>query len=263
MLRRLQDLRQADGLDRWEARAERPLLVLALAFLVVLILPAVADLPRWAEVLLQVVNVAIWAVFVVDYVARLYLAPARWRFVRRHPLDLLLVLVPFLRPLRAARLLRLLRVSVVAGALHGRARRSLHATVATYVAASAGVLLLLSALAMYDTERTAKGGNIRTFGDALWWAATTVTTVGYGDRYPTTGRGRLIAAALMLFGIALLGVISATIAAWFVSRLRAVEETEERNEATLAQVLVEVRALRAQMEVLSATTESLAPGSPR
>ncbi|MCW2598878.1 MAG: ion transporter [Frankiales bacterium] len=248
MPRRLQHARASDGLARWEARAERPLLVLALAFLVVVIVPAVADIPRWAEVVLQVANVAIWAVFVIDYGARLYLAPERWRFVRRHPLDLLLVLVPFLRPLRAARLLRLLRVSVVAGALHGRARRSLHATVATYVGASAGVMLLLSALAMYDTERTAKGGNIRTFGDALWWAATTVTTVGYGDRYPTTGGGRLIAATLMLFGIALLGVISATIAAWFVSRLRVVEESEERTEATLADVLDELRALRARLD---------------
>lgn len=248
MRRRLQDLRQADGLDRWEARAERPLLLLAVAFLVVLILPAVSDLPGWAEVVLQVANVAIWAVFVVDYGARLYLAPKRWRFVRRHPLDLLLVLVPFLRPLRAARLLRLLRVSVVAGALHGRARRSLHATVATYVAASAGVLLLLSSLAMYDAERDAKNGTIRTFGDALWWAATTMTTVGYGDRVPVTTRGRLVAVALMIFGIALLGVISATIAAWFVSRLRAVEETEERTEATLAQVLDEVRSLRARFD---------------
>jgi voltage-gated potassium channel len=247
-MRRPQDLRTADGLTRWEARAERPLLVLAVAFLIVLILPAVSGLPGWADVLLQVANVAIWAAFVVDYGARLYLAPERWRFVRRNPLDLLLVLVPFLRPLRAARLLRLLRVAVVAGAVQGRARRSLHATVATYVGASAAVLLLLSSLAMYDTERTAKGGNIRTFGDALWWAASTMTTVGYGDRYPTTGRGRVIAAVLMLFGIALLGVVSATIAAWFIGRLNAVQATEERTEANLAEILDELRALRARLD---------------
>jgi len=241
-------LRTANGLARWEARTERPLLVLALAFVIVLVLPLTADLPRWADLTLQVTNVGIWAAFAVDYLARLYLAPARWSFVRRHPLDLLLVLVPFLRPLRAARLIRLLRLSVVTGAFQGRARRSLHATVGLYVGVSTACALLLASAAMYETERTAEKGNIRTFGDAMWWAATTVTTVGYGDRYPTTTRGRWIATALMLFGIALLGVVTATIAAWFVSRLRAVEESEERTEATLADVLEELRALRARLD---------------
>lgn len=101
---------------------------------------------------------------------------------------------------------------------------------------------------MYDVERTARGSNIKTFGDALWWAATTVTTVGYGDRYPTTGQGRLIAVGLMVVGIALLGVVTATIAAWFVERLRDVQETEERADATLAQVLDELRELRVRLD---------------
>jgi voltage-gated potassium channel len=105
---------------------------------------------------------------------------------------------------------------------------------------------------MYDAERAASDGNIRTFSDALWWAATTMTTVGYGDRYPTTGSGRLVAVALMVFGIALLGVVSATMSAWFVGRLRAVEQTEERNEATLAEVLSEVRALRERLDEVDA-----------
>jgi voltage-gated potassium channel len=92
--------------------------------------------------------------------------------------------------------------------------------------AAAG-LLVLAAAAMYDVERRAPSGNIKTFPDELWWAITTVTTVGYGDRYPTTGTGRLVGGALMLVGIALLGVITASIAAWFVDRLRDVQVAED------------------------------------
>lgn len=70
-----------------------------------------------------------------------------------------------------------------------------------------------------DAEQAAPGANIKTPGDALWWAATTVTTVGYGDRYPVTTQGRLIAVALMVVGIAMVGAITASVAAWLVSQV--------------------------------------------
>jgi voltage-gated potassium channel len=240
--------RRAAGYAAWERRAERPMLVLALVFLVVLVVPMVADLPPAGRTAFTVADVAIWSAFAVDYGARLYLAPARWRFVRSHPLDLLVLVVPFLRPLRAVRLLRLARLGVVAGAAQSRAQRSLHATAAVYVTTSAAGLMVLAAAAMYDVERRAPAGNIKTIPDALWWAITTVTTVGYGDRYPTTGTGRLVAGALMLVGIALLGVITASIAAWFVDRLRDVQIAEKTSEATLAEVLVELKALHARLD---------------
>ena len=66
------------------------------------------------------------------------------------------------------------------------------------------------------TERSVEGSNIKNFGDGLWWAVTTVTTVGYGDRYPTTTEGRFLAVLLMIMGISLVGVITASVAAWFV-----------------------------------------------
>src|SRR5450759_2995060 len=194
-----------------------------LAFLLVLVVPLMVDLPPAACTAFTAADIAIWSAFAVDYGARLYLAPARWRFVRSHPLDLLVLVVPFLKPLRAVRLLRLARLGVVTGAAQSRAQRSLHATAAVYVTTLAAVLMVLAAAAMYDVERRAHAGNIKTIPDALWWAITTVTTVGYGDRYPTTGTGRLVAGALVLVGIALLGVITASSAAWFVDRLRDVQ----------------------------------------
>jgi hypothetical protein len=82
------------------------------------------------------------------------------------------------------------------------------------------------ALAVLDAERGKPGANITTFGDAIWWAMTTITTVGYGDRYRTTAIGRLAAAGLMIGGIALLGVVTATLASWLIEQ---VAETEDEH----------------------------------
>ena len=116
-----------------------------------------------------------------------------------------------------------------------------------YVGASVAVVLVVAGVAMTGVERRDDDANVRTVADGLWWAATTVTTVGYGDRYPVTGLGRLIAVGLMVVGIALLGVVTATIAAWFVGRLQEVKATAEQAEATLQDVLTEMRALRADL----------------
>ena len=101
---------------------------------------------------------------------------------------------------------------------------------------------------MLDNERGAKGANITNQPDALWWAATTVTTAGYGDRYPATGTGTgtLMGAALMLCGIALLGVVTATLASWLVQQ---VAEVEEASQAATRR---DVEALTAQVAALRA-----------
>ena len=247
---RLHAARATDGYARWERRTDAPLLWLAVVFLVVLLLPLVVNLDPWAQTALSVVSAAIWAAFALDYLARLFLAPQRWHYVRTHPLDLLVIALPLLRPLRALRLLRLARVGSLLGLAHRRAHRSLHARVSAYVVATVLVVIGVSAVAMVDAERGAEDANITTLPDALWWAATTVTTVGYGDRYPTTGLGRLIAVVLMIVGIALLGVITATVAAFFVSRLQDVQEAEERTEATLSDVLAELREVRERLDAM-------------
>ena len=222
--------------------------MLALVFLAVLLVPVLVDLSSTQEAAVTTVNFSIWGAFAVDYVVRLYLAPARWLFVRTHPLDLLVIALPMLRPLRALRVAGLFRLGTVLGVIHARANRSLHFRVGTYVITAVIVILGVAAVAMRDAERGAEDANIESLSDALWWAATTVTTVGYGDRYPTTDLGRLIAVGLMVVGIALLGVITATIAAWFVDRLKDVREAEERTDATLSDVLAELREVRARLE---------------
>ena len=78
------------------------------------------------------------------------------------------------------------------------------------------LIAYIAAVQITITERGVEGSNIKSFGDGLWWAVTTVTTVGYGDRFPTTSVGRVLAVGLMLVGISLMGVITASVAAWFV-----------------------------------------------
>jgi voltage-gated potassium channel len=78
------------------------------------------------------------------------------------------------------------------------------------------LLAYIAAVQITITERGVEGSNIKGFSDGIWWAVTTVTTVGYGDRFPTTSLGRLLAVGLMLVGISLMGVITASVAAWFV-----------------------------------------------
>ena len=87
----------------------------------------------------------------------------------------------------------------------------------------------IAAIQITIVERVSPSGNIKNFSDGLWWAFTTITTVGYGDRYPTTTEGRILAVCLMVLGISLLGVVSATIAAWFVRLM----QNEERSKTPI------------------------------
>jgi voltage-gated potassium channel len=166
-------------------------------------------------------------------------------------LDLLVVVLPILRPLRLLRLVKLLSV------LNRRAGSSLRGRVIVYVVGGSGLVLLVAALAVLDAERGHDGANIRNFGDAFWWALTTVTTVGYGDQFPVSTTGRFVAGGLMVAGIALLGVVTASFASWLVERVAEVEE--ESRAATRRDVAAlrdEIAAMRGQLDRLSGSQVS-------
>jgi voltage-gated potassium channel len=229
--------------DRFERRTEWPLAVLALVFLVAFAWPILQPGigPSWRHVC-TVTDYVIWVVFVVEFITRLVLTDRRGHYAVRHVPDLLMVALPVLRPLRLLRFLVLLRM------LNRRATATLHGRVAIYVVASAGLVLLVSALAMLDAERHNPQANIKTFGDALWWAVSTMSTVGYGDRVPTTGDGRVVGAGLMLAGIALLGVVTAFIASWLIQQVRNVEtEAQTATRGDIAELRAEIARLTAAM----------------
>lgn len=209
--------------QRWEKRAEVPLLLLALAFLIAYAWPVLDPrLDPDLRTILEIASWTVWVAFVIDFAARLYLADGRRSYALSHWYDVALILLPMLRPLRLLRLLAFARV------LNRSAAGSLVGKVSTYVAGTAVMALGLGAIAVLDAEQDVSGANITTFGDALWWSATTVTTVGYGDRFPVTTAGRFVAVALMLVGIACIGAITAAVAAWLVAQV----ETDARAEAT-------------------------------
>jgi voltage-gated potassium channel len=237
---------------RWEHRTQRPLMALAMAFAVAYAVPIVKpDAGRTIEVACAVVEWVVWGAFAADYFVRLVLAEDRWLFVRSHRLDLCAVVLPLIQPVR---LLRLVSTLLLVGR---RARMASQVRLTTYVAGSVVGLLMFGSLAVLSVERESPDGNIKTLGDAVWWSFTTMTTVGYGDHAPTTGLGRVLAVGLMLSGIALLGVVTANIAAWFIARFD--DDVEERRQTAAIQALTEeVRALRAQVAALSGAGDTTA-----
>jgi voltage-gated potassium channel len=202
--------------ERWERKAEVPLLLLALAFLVAYAIPVLnTSVDASLRTFFSWCSWTVWVAFAGDFVIRVYLASDdRWRYIRRHWYDGILIVLPVLRPLRITRVLALARI------VNRSAVGSLIGQVATYVAGTAVMSVGLASVAILDAEQRAPGSNIKSFGDALWWAMETVTTVGYGDRFPVTTQGRIIAGALMIVGIATVGAITATVAAWLVDQVR-------------------------------------------
>jgi voltage-gated potassium channel len=227
--------------ERWRKLTEWPTLAAAFVFLAAYSVQVIGNLdPQeglWAETFLWVA----WAVFVVDYVGQLWLAPHRGRWFIRNLHELAILALPALRPLRLVTFLRI---------VHNKAGSALRGRLVVYVIAAAATLAYCGALTVEDVEQNIPGANIRSFGDAIWWALETITTVGYGDHYPITVIGRLVAAALMVSGIAVLGVITASIAAWLV------ESVSARTAAELDEVEAEVEEVEAEVEALDQSLEA-------
>jgi voltage-gated potassium channel len=237
--------------EQWRRRTDWPITLAALLFLVVYSVTVLADLRGDAAEAAEWTMWGIWIVFVVDYAVMLALAEHRLRWFAGHLPQFLVVVLPMLRPLRLLRLLTLFDL------LRRATGTWLRGRVTGYVAGTAALLVYIASLAELEAERHAAGSRIRSFGDALWWASETVTTVGYGERVPVTLEGRLIAVGLMIAGLALLGVITATIASWMVER---VADADRASEAVTAQ---HIDALAARVEELTAQIAALQQRLPQ
>ena len=187
-----------------------------------------------------------WGLFAIDYVVRLVIAENRWKWFYRHLIDLAIVVLPMLRPLRLMRFLTILAL------LNRGAGTRLRGKVVVYTVGGTVLLVLLAGLVVLDAER-GSGGDIQNVGDAVWWAFVTITTVGYGDYFPVTLTGRVVAVGLMIGGIALIGVVTATLASWIVERVS--DDTQRKTHATEAQV----EELRDEIRELKAMIQELRP----
>ena len=219
---------------------ERVVLAAALAMFPVLVVQDDAKSQQWRTAA-QVANWVIWAIFALELAAILYSAQRKGAALRRHwpEVALVVVTVPLYgRLFSSFRLLRLLRPAfVVTRAL--QAERRLTAKNVFRFAALATVYLVFIAGA---AEATVDHGDFKTSWDGIWWAVVTVTTVGYGDLYPHSVAGRLVAMLLMFVGIGFIAVLTASIASTFVKSERREEtETIEQMLAKIQEDLAEVR----------------------
>lgn len=237
------------------------LLVLALILLAALAADWVLDLPREVSRLLTYIDTAVCAVFFLDFLIRLRAAPSKLRFLKWGWLDLLAA-VPSVEIFRWARLFRIIRIIRLIRAV-GTFRRLVrlladskaHAGVASVVTITFLVVAFGSA-GVLVVESDHPEANIHTAEEALWWSMTTVTTVGYGDRFPVTDAGRMIAVCLMVSGIGLFGTLSGVAASFFLGG----EKDEPASRRAQAEMLARLEAL--QQELASLRAERADPPAP-
>jgi voltage-gated potassium channel len=187
------------------------LTALAIAFLFGYSYPAfVPDVSPSSQSILDGIQWVSWIAFAADLLFGVYKSSDKAQFLKKHPLEILAVLLPFLRPLR------LLRFISFGTLVFEKVNLGKSIAITFKVLVTALFLTYLAGIEITMAERGKPGATIESVGDGFWWAITTLTTVGYGDIYPTTTEGRFIAVGLMVSGICVLGFISATVAAWFV-----------------------------------------------
>jgi len=227
------------AVDRLDRRASPFMTVVGIAWLVILIVVLSGAVDGSTKVDLVAVLFVLWAVVVIEYMVRLVLSPDAKHYVTTRKIEPAVVVVP---AFQYTRLFGLEKVGllVTEGLLRIRAillHRGLFRVLIVAV-----VLLFLGSWLVLLAEEDAPGSNIHNYGNALWWGIVTVTTVGYGDRYPITAVGRCVAVVLMLVGIGLIGVLTATVASFFVA---------EHSDANKDQIKASHDAINDQLSVLT------------
>jgi len=224
------DSKLSQRLITWRRWTDVPLIAIALGSLPILILELVQDrLSDEDRVFIAIVNIAVFLAFAIDYLIELILTGDRKRYLRTEWTSLLiavsqgLALLPALGILGLTRIVRGLRPALFVwrllaiGSAEARELRKMLKKHAVSTAFSVAALVWISsAVAFTIVEDVGKGMRIDSFGDALWWSATTIATVGYGDIYPVTAVGRAIAVLTTIVGVSTFGVVTAKLASVLV-----------------------------------------------
>jgi voltage-gated potassium channel len=219
-------------------------LVLSLYALGALTAELLLPLDAGTRHLLRRIDDLVCLVFLLDVAVHFALAPSKRAFWRTGWIDLLSSIpeISWLRWGRAFRVFRILRALRSFAAVSEHLFRERAKGTFVMVGLMSVVAVLFATIAVFEVERGAPGANIRTAGDALWWAFATITTIGYGDRFPVTMAGRIVAVVLVVFGLSFFGTFTAFVASFFL------EKTQLKEESEIHQLAREVRRLRERLE---------------
>ena len=181
------------AVHKWERWSGFPLAVLAVAYLAIYAHGVLSDLGPTVVFQEVVITDIIWLIFVFDFIIRFYISREKLTFLKRNVVEVVSLFLPLFRAFV------IFRVVVVIGFL-ARAAQGLRGRINLYLFVALPLFVFTGALGVYDAEHDVVGAKITDFGDAIWWAIVTVTTIGYGEYYP-------------------ISMITVSLGSWFLSRL--------------------------------------------
>ena len=239
LFRTLSKYRGEKNLAAWEERSSRPMFVASVLYLLAFAAPIMSTrIQEPYDAYLNIIQMILWGLFAADYCIRLYLAPRRLYFITHNLMNLAIVLLPAWRIVSFLAMIHLTtnrqykRLSELAVKLFG------------YTA----IFIIMFALAIYSVESSEPGAMIRDLPTAYWWTFTTLATVGYGDVYPITGIGRVIAVVVMLYGVGMVAVATGALASWIIEKIGGREEQEyPATKADVDDLRQEISELRAML----------------
>ena len=242
-------------LERLEGWLETPLLVLGLVWLVLLIIELTGNLSPGLELL----GTTIWIIFIVDFTIKFVLAPHKVSYLKSNWLTALSLLVPALRVFRIFRVFRVLRAARAVRGVRlfrvltslNRGMKSLGASFGRrgfgYVVALSAIVIFAGAAGMLAFENEFAGG-LQTYGDALWWTAMMITTMGT-DYFPRSAEGRVLCFLLAVYGFAVFGYVTATLATFYIGHDAADKESELAGSVDLRALREEIAMLRDEIRL--------------
>jgi len=252
-------------LERW---LETPMLVLAFVWLALLIVELI-----WGESsLFEIIGTSIYVVFILNFALEFTLAPRKVDYLKRNWLTAISLLVPALRIFRISRVFRVLRLARAGRGLRllrvvsslNRGMRALGASLSrrgfNYVLALTLIVTFAGAAGMYAFENAAPSG-LHSYGEALWWTAMIMTTMG-SQYWPHTVEGRVLCVFLALYAFGVFGYVTATLATYFVGRDAESDAAGLAGSAQLITLTEEIRALREEMRALAERRSDSVPQHP-
>lgn len=236
LFRRMSAYRGEKNLAAWEERTSTPMFIASLLYLIAFAAPIISTrIQEPYNTYLNIFQLILWALFAADYSIRLYLAPRRLYFLTHNLMNLAIVLLPAWRIVSFLAMIHLTtnrqykRLSELAVKLFG------------YTV----IFIVMFALSIYAVESGEPAALIRDLPTAYWWTFATLATVGYGDVYPVTTLGRIIAGVVMVYGVGLFAVVTGALASWIIEKLGVPEEEHPASKADVDDLRLEIAELRA------------------